>query len=49
MTLKIRHGNGVSVVVSGVKTAERDSDPYKAKGHSCYVLKLKLIREENLK
>ena len=49
MTLKIRQGNGVSIVVSGsVRTAERDSTPYTAKGHSCYVLKSKLIREENL-
>ncbi len=35
MTLKIRHGNGAAIVVSGfffTKTAERDRDPYKAKG-----------------
>jgi hypothetical protein len=35
MTLKIQHGNGAAVVVSGfffTKTAERDSDPYTAKG-----------------
>ena len=43
MTLKIRHGNGVPIVVN-----ERVNDPYKAKGHSQCVLKSKLIREENL-
>jgi len=35
MTLKIQHGNGAAIVVSGfffTKTAERDSDPYTAKG-----------------
>lgn len=35
MTLKIQHGNRAAIVVSGfyfTETAERDSDPYTAKG-----------------
>lgn len=43
MTLKIRHGNGASIVVN-----ERVNGPYTAKGRSQCVLKSKLIREENL-
>jgi len=41
MTLNIRYGNGVSVVVSGFlrETAERDNDPYMAKGNSYCNLK----------
>jgi len=42
MTLNIQHGNGVLVVVSGLKkTAERDNDPYTAKENSQCVLKSK--------
>jgi len=35
MTLNIQHGNGAAIVVSGfffTKTAERDRNPYTAKG-----------------
>ena len=42
MTLNIRQGNGASIVVKDGNAV------IMAKGRSCCVLKLKLIREENL-
>ncbi len=42
MTLKIRHGNGAFIVIGDGKTV------HMVKEGSCYVLKSKLIREENL-